>query len=303
MATEQAAPVKPVRASAGNSGTAGKRDFNVKSMPAILRGIIIVLLATLVIIFPLYWMTATSLKSESEIFRIPPTFVPDNITAENYQYAWTQTQIPVYFLNSVFYALCTLAVVLFCASLSSYSISRFKFKGKPAYLMAVLMTQLMPMTTLIVPLYISLGNMGLLNNRGAVVIVYSAIQIPIATWLLLGYFNSIPREIDEAAHIDGCGNLRTLFNIVLPLAKPGLMAVSLSVIISIWQELMLAMTFTNVDAKRPLMAGVSAAITKSGIKWGQMNATGIIACVPIIIIYIFLQRYLIQGLTGGAVKG
>lgn len=274
-----------------------------KSSVYILGSCIAVFAVTVIIVFPLYWMLVTSLKDESEIFRLPPSYIPNLITNVNYVFAWTQTKIPIYFLNSVGYAFGTLLVVLFCASLSSYSMSRFKFKGKAAYLITVLLTQLMPMTTLIVPLYVSFGKMGLFNNRFALIAVYSAIQIPIGTWLLLGYFNSIPLEIDEAARIDGCTNFRILWKIVLPLAKPGLMAVGLSVVISIWQELMLAMTFTSIDANRPLMAGVSASITKAGIKWGQMNATGIIACVPIIIIYIFLQRYLVEGLTGGAVKG
>ena len=274
-----------------------------KSSGAKIATVMVILLSTLIVLFPLYWMGITSLKKESEIFQIPPTVVPDVITTENYQYAWTQTQIPTYFLNSIFYAAATLLVVLVCSSLASYSMSRFKFRGKAAYLLIVLLTQLMPLTTLIVPLYVTFGTLNLMNSRMALVIVYSAIQIPIATWLLLGYFNSIPLEIDEAARIDGCTNLKILARIVLPLAKPGLMAVSLSVVISIWQELMLAITFINLDALRPLMAGVSGAITKSGIKWGQMTATGIIACVPIILIYVFLQRYLVEGLTGGAVKG
>ena len=264
---------------------------------------LMVFLTTLVILFPLYWMLVTSLKNESEIFRLPPSYIPALVTGENYIFAWTQTQIPTYFLNSLSYALGTLLVVLFCASLSAYSMSRFTFKGKAGYLLLVLLTQLMPMTTLIVPLYVSFGRLGLFNNRLALIAVYAAIQIPIGTWLLLGYFNGIPKEIDEAARIDGCTNFGILWKIVLPLAKPGLMAVSLSVVISIWQELMLAMTFTNIDANRPLMAGVSASIGRAGIKWGQMNATGMIACIPIILIYVFLQRYLVEGLTGGAVKG
>lgn len=265
--------------------------------------IILLVVTTFAVIFPLYWMVVTSLKPESDIFKTPPTLIPETITTENYVYAWTQTKIPVYFLNSVIYALGTLAVVLVCASLAAYSLSRFKFRGKAGYLVVILLTQLMPLTSLIVPLYVSFGALGLLNSRAALIVFYSAIQIPVATWLLLSYFNSIPKDIDEAARIDGCNNIQILYKMVLPMAKPGLMAVSLSVIISIWQELMVAMTFTNVDSMRPLMAGVSAAVTKSGVKWGQMTATGVIACVPIIIAYIFLQKYLVEGLTGGAVKG
>jgi len=203
----------------------------------------------------------------------------------------------------VIYVVGTLVVVLVCTSLATFSLSRFKFRGKTAFLLIVLLTQLMPITTLIIPLYISLGKMGMMNNRAALIVIYSAIQIPIATWLLLGYFNSIPREIDEAARIDGCSSLGVLTRILLPLAKPGLMAVSLTVAIFVWQDLILAMTFTSVDAMRPLMAGVSNSIQRAGIKWGQMTATGVIACIPIMVIYVFLQRYLVEGLTGGAVKG
>jgi len=158
------------------------------------------------------------------------------------------------------------------------------------------------MTTLLVPLFVTFGNFNLLNNRLALIAVYAAIQLPLAIWLLLAYFNSVPKEIDEAAHIDGCTSLQVLYKIMLPLSKPGLMAVGLSVSIWVWQELMLAMTFTTVDSMRPIMAGISASIARAGVRWGQMNAAGMISVVPIIIAYIFLQRNLIAGLTGGAVK-
>ncbi|MDR2901099.1 MAG: carbohydrate ABC transporter permease [Treponema sp.] len=274
-----------------------------RSLIQIILSTVLIIATALIVLFPLYWMLVTSLKMESEIFKIPPSLIPNEMTMENFLYTFNETKIPVYFLNSVIYAVCTLLLALLCASFAAYSLSRFKFRGKVAYLLIILFTQLMPLTTLIVPLYVSLGNMGMLNNRMSLVLVYAAVQIPIATWLLLGYFNSIPRAIDEAATIDGCNSFMVLHKMILPLSKPGLMAVGLSVIISVWQELMLATTFINMDNTRPLMAGVSAAITKSGIRWGQMTATGVIACIPIILIYIFMQRYLVQGLTGGAVKG
>lgn len=259
--------------------------------------------ATFIILGPLYWMIVTSFKMESEIYQIPPPLVPDQITSTNYAYVLNNTNIVQYFFNSFIYAVGTLVIVLACVCLAAYAISRHKFTGKAAFLIIILLTQLMPLTTLIVPLYINFAKLQLLNNRWAIIAVYAAIQIPVALWLLIGYFNGIPKEIDEAAIIDGCTKLQVLGKIIIPLAKPGLMSVSLSIIISVWQELMLAMTFTNVDSLRPLMAGVSAALTKNGIKWGQINATGIIALLPLVLIYIFLQKYLIKGLTGGAVKG
>ena len=263
----------------------------------------VIIITAIIVLFPFYWMVNTSLKKEIEVFRIPPSILPANATIENYEFAFTKTRVPRYFLNSVINVAGTLVVSLFFASLAAYSISRFRFRGKAAYLGIILLTQLMPLTTLIVPLYISLGNLRLLNNRIVLIIVYSAIQIPIGTWLLMGYLNTIPREIDEAARIDGSSNIMILFRIIMPIAKPGLMAVGLNAAIFVWQELILAMTFSSIDANRPLMAGVSASIARAGIRWGQMNATGIIACIPIIIIFIFCQRYLIKGLTGGAIKG
>jgi len=258
---------------------------------------------TFIILFPFYWMVNTSLKHETEVFRVPPSVFPVNVTMENYEFALFSSQIPRYFMNSLFNVAGTVVISLLAASFAAYSISRFKFKGKPAYLGIILLTQLLPLTTLIVPLYISIGSLGLFNNRAALIIVYSAIQIPIATWLLTGYFNTIPKELDEAGRIDGCSGVMILFKIILPVAAPGLIAVGLNAAIFAWQELILAMTFTNVDAARPLMAGVSASIGRAGIRWGQMNATGVIACIPIIIVFIFCQRYLIKGLTSGAVKG
>ncbi|WP_394924180.1 carbohydrate ABC transporter permease [uncultured Robinsoniella sp.] len=265
--------------------------------------IFIVLGTILIVLGPLYWMIVTSFKTEGEIYQIPPSLTPINATLENYLYALKETKIPLYFMNSIIYAVLTLGVVMVCVCLAAYAISRFRFRGKRGYMIFILISQLMPLTTLIVPLYISFGAMNLLNSRLAIVAVYSAVQIPIAIWLLLGYFNGIPREIDEAAIIDGCTHFKVLTKIIVPLAKPGLMAMSLNTVIFVWQELMLAMTFTNVDKMRPMMAGISSAITKSGVKWGQMNAVGIIAIIPMLIIYIFCQKYLIEGLTGGAVKG
>lgn len=265
--------------------------------------ILLMILSTILILFPIYWLMVTSLKVETEIYQIPPSMIPKNLTFENYMHALVETKLPMYFLNSIIYTVGTLTVALLCGGLAAYAMSRFRFRGKKGYLLVILLSQMMPLTTLIVPLYVCFGKMNLLNNRLAMIIVYSAIQIPIAIWLLIGYFNGIPKEIDEAAIIDGCSRWQVLTKMIIPLAKPGLMAVGLSIAISVWQELMLAMTFTNQDGLRPLMAGVSAAITKSGVQWGQITATGVLALLPMLIIFTFCQKYLIQGLTGGAVKG
>ncbi|MDR0518761.1 MAG: carbohydrate ABC transporter permease [Clostridiales Family XIII bacterium] len=258
---------------------------------------------TLIIVVPLYWMIVTSFKSESDVYSMPIQFLPKAPTTENYEYAFTQTRMPWYILNSMVYVIVTVIVVIAVASLAAYSISRYRHRGKKPFLFAVLFSQYMPITTLIVPLYIAFSALSLLNSRPAIIAIYCALQIPIAIWLLIGYFNGIPRALDEAATIDGCNSFQAFYKVVLPLARSGLIAVGISVAIAIWQELILAITFTNVDELRPLMAGVSATMTKSGIKWGQLAATGTISCLPIIVIYGLCQRYLVRGMTSGAVKG
>ena len=275
----------------------------LKNIIAKTAGMILCALISLIILVPLYWLIATSFKSEADIYTLPLQLFPLRPTSANYQYALTQSKIPVYFLNSILYVAVTVALVLLISSLAAYSISRFKHRGKKGFLFGVLLSQYMPVTTLVVPLYMAFNALDAINNRLALIGVYCALQIPIAIWLLIGYFNGIPKTLDEAATIDGCTTLQSFFKVVLPLAKPGLMAVAISVAIAIWQELILATTFTNVDALRPMMVGVSSAVTKSGIKWGQLSATGVIACIPVVVIYAFCQRYLVKGLTSGAVKG
>jgi ABC-type glycerol-3-phosphate transport system permease component len=260
-------------------------------------------LATAIILLPLYWMLVTSLKKESDVYDIPPQFIPESPTTENYVFTWTQTRIPVYLLNSLIYVVATVLVVLFLASLAAYGISRYRHRGKKGVLFTILLTQYMPVTTLVVPLFIVFSSLSLLNNKGAIILIYCALQVPIAIWLLIGYFNGIPRSLDEAATIDGCNSFQAFYKVVLPLARPGLIAVAISVAIAVWQELILATTFTNMDDYRPLMVGVSAAVTKAGIKWGQLAATGMISCLPILVIYGVCQKYLVRGLTSGAVKG
>lgn len=270
-------------------------------LKAVLRVIFCCLICAVVLI-PLYWILVTSLKEEPAVYEMPLQLYPHEPTVENYVYALTQTEIPMYFLNSVIYVICTVAIVLVISSLASYSISRFKHRGKKALLWSVLVTQYMPITTLIVPLYIMFNKFDLMNNRLALIAIYCAIQVPVAIWLMISYFNGIPRSLDEAAKIDGCTPFQAFYKVVLPLAKPGLMAVATSVAISVWQELLLATTFTTSNKFRPLMVGVSVSVGRSGIKWSQLTAVGCISCVPILVVYIFFQKYLVRGLTSGAVK-
>jgi ABC-type glycerol-3-phosphate transport system permease component len=279
------------------------RIKSVKDLIRILFNGIVTVLIFVVTVFPFYWLIVSSVKPEKELYASTPTLFPHQFTGENFINVIQRSSLPRYFLNSIVNVTFTLLIVIVVASLASYSISRYKFRGKKYFFLGILLAQIMPVTTIIIPLYITWSKLGRLNTYFSIIATYTALFIPVAIWLLCGYFNSIPRSLDEAATIDGCSGPGILFKIVLPLAKPGVMAASLSIIISVWQELMLAMTFTTKDEMRPLMSGVNAFITKSGIQWGPLNASGILTCIPIILIFLFFRKALVQGLTSGSVKG
>ncbi|BBI31305.1 sugar ABC transporter permease [Cohnella abietis] len=257
----------------------------------------------IIILFPLYWLLVTSLKNNAEIFATPPTLFSKQFSWDHYSSVFRTSAIPTYFYNSIVIAVVTIAVVLSVASLAAYSMTRYKFKGKLTYFTIILFAQVMPLTTLIVPLYIMWGKFQMLNSYTSIILSYCAILLPMAIWLLTGYFKGVPKDIDEAATIDGCSSLGILFRMVLPLARSGLVAVGLTVCITVWQEIMISMTFVSSDAMRTLPAGINTFITRSGIQWGPLNASGIVTTLPVLLIFIVFQKALVKGLTAGATKG
>lgn len=264
---------------------------------------LVLLVVVIVVLFPLYWLLATSLKPSDEIFASTPTLFPHRISWDHYSNVFRNSEIPTYFKNSLVIAAATVFIVLAVASLAAYSVTRYEFRGKVAYFVTILFAQVMPLTTLIVPLYIMWGKFDLLNSFVSIVLTYCAILTPMAIWLLTGYFKGIPKDIDEAARIDGCSSPGILVRMVLPLARSGLVAVGLTVCITVWQEMLISMTFVSDDAMRTLPAGINNFITRSGIQWGPLNASGIVTTLPVLVIFIVFQKALVKGLTAGATKG
>lgn len=257
----------------------------------------------LVVLFPFYWTLVTSVKVAADVFRSPPVFLPVSPTFGNYVTVWNASAIPRYLLNTAVVATSTVAIVLVASTMAAYSVSRFRFRGKLAFLLSLLLAQVMPVTTLIFPLYVFWSRLGIVDSHVSLVATFSAISIPVGTWLLLGFVNGIPRQLDEAATIDGASSRVILLRIVGPLLRPGLMATGLSVFIYVWQELMISMTFVRTDRLKPLMAGVSTFITSKGIEWGPLTAAGMLAMLPVLLMYFVFRNALIRGLTSGAVKG
>lgn len=253
-------------------------------------------------LFPIYWTLNTSLKPESRNVTFPPQWLPEPATLEHYAYVITST-IPRNYLNSILLAAGTIVLVLVVAVHASYAAARFQFRGKNTILFVLLATIMVPGIVTLIPQYFLAVQLGLHDTYLVLMLIFAAWQTPTATWVLRGFFESIPPELEEAAMVDGCTRLGAFYRVVLPLAQPGLVAAAILVFVWVWNEFVIALNLTSSTATRPLTVGLYFFVSESGIEWGRMAAAASMALIPVIILFAVLQRRFIQGLTAGAVRG
>ena len=277
------------------------------SKPGIGRRILFNLFAwamVLTIVFPLVWMILTSVKPQSELFMIPPAFWPEEITFEHYRRLLTETPFLRYMKNSTVLATSTTVVVIIVATLGAHSLTRFKYPGREMLARAVLFTYLLPSVVLIIPLYFLMINAGLGNTLASLVIAYTTFALPYALWLLRSFMAGIPDDLESAAMVDGASRMRAFFDVILPQALPGIVSTALFTAILAWNEYLYALVLVNSDDVRPLTTGVmSMLVTSFNIEWSLLMAASVMMSVPLIFVFIFLQKYLTRGFGAGAVKG
>ena len=258
---------------------------------------------SLVLIFPLLWMISTSFKPMDEIFTKIPRWIPKKPTFDNYSFLLFETDYPVFFKNTVKISLITTLAALVVAVFAGYSLSRFRFRGRRVFGVLIIAVQMFPYVLLVIPLFTVMRTMGLVDTHISLVIAYGTFALPFSTWMLKGYFDTIPISLEEAAIIDGCNRLQILYKIVLPLSAPGLVAVAMFAFILAWQEYIYALAFTRSSNMRTLTIGLAMMQGQHGrISWGQIMAGSFLACIPPILVFTFLQRFIVQGFTRGAVK-
>jgi len=255
-----------------------------------------------VFVGPILWMVSVALKSPQETFRFPPTFLPEWPTLENFAKALNPGFLR-YALNSILVAGLTTVLTLSFAVFSSYSFSRLKFRGRKPLLVIILLTQLLPLAVLIVPMFRIMSSLGMINTYPALIIAYLTFTIPVAVWFLRSFFHNIPYELEEAAMMDGCTRMRAFFSVILPLSLPGISATGSYVFFVTWQELLFSLAFMTSKDMRTLPLGVLDFIGEHITDWGALMAASILVCVPVFLLFIFMQNQLIAGLTEGAVKG
>lgn len=259
-------------------------------------------IVTVCLLFPFLWMVSTSLKGPTEIFSPTPNWIPKRITFEHYRSIWTETPFPIYFKNSLIVSSATAGITLLVGTFLAYGLARFKFKGRRVLENTLLVTQMFPLVLMIIPIFLIFIRLSLLNTYTALIIAYCTFALPFATMMLKSYFEALPKDLEEAALIDGCTPVSALARIVLPLAAPGIAAVGLFAFILAWQEFLIALTITRTTDMRTLPVGISMMIGFREVLWGPLMAGSVIIALPVVILFTYFQKYLISGLTMGAVK-
>lgn len=253
-------------------------------------------------IFPIYWTLNTAFKPEGDIMQRPLQYLPVNPTTENFVTAWSNVGFAVFMKNSLIVGLSTVVVVLICSTLSGYALARFYFKGKRSFLLMLLCTQFIPRSMMIIPLFIIFKNLGLISSPLALIITYTAIEIPFTTILMSGFIKNVPKELEEAALIDGCTKLQALRFIVFPLLLPGIVATAVFTFIYTWNEFLIALMLTNQQSRFTLPVGLSTMMGEFNVNYGALAAGSIIALIPAVLLFAYAQKHLVNGM-GGAVKG
>jgi ABC-type glycerol-3-phosphate transport system permease component len=244
------------------------------------------------------WALRTSLIPEGEILTFPPALFPGELTFESYQRVLTG-QFGRWFLNSVIVALGTVLLVLGVSVPAAYGATRFTFRGQTVVLFVILAGMAVGQVATVVPFYFLASQLGLINTYAILILVYSVWMTPLAVWLLRGYFRSVPVALDEAAMLDGCSRLGAMLKVVTPLARPGMAAASLIVFVYAWNEFILAVALTSTDDMRTVPVGIHLFLATYGVDWGAISAASVISLLPIVMLFLVLQRQFIEGLTAG----
>lgn len=253
--------------------------------------------------FPLYWLLKISLTPDKLIFTEGTAMWPSALTLDNFRSVIFYSDFMVYFKNSILVSLGTALVTTLVAAAAGYAFSRFRFAGKNLIIVAMLLTQMFPLLMIISPIYKIFASMGLLNTLTSLIIAYTAFNVPFATFLMQSFFDGIPQDLEEAAMTDGATRFQALRKVIFPLTLPGLAATLGFVFTAAWSELLFALMLISSNDTMTFPVGLLTFVSKFSVDWGQMMAAGVLALIPSCLFFIFIQRYLVQGLTSGAVKG
>lgn len=272
----------------------------------LMTGIIVCILVIVLIIlvgFPLAWMALSSFKPGVELFTIPPKIMPIHWSLEWYIQAFQNENVIHYFLNSLLIASVVMVVDMLVGTLTAYSLTRFNFKGRKVILISVLAAYCVPPIMLMLPMYRIMNTLGLSGSHVGVIVAHLTVTLPFSVWLLVSFFKKLPKEIDEAATVDGANEMQVFLRIDLPLCVSGVLSTGIMAFIMSWNEFLLSSVLISKESMKTLTVGLANYISSTHIDWGIIMALGTITTIPVIILFALVQKYFVEGMTAGAVKG
>lgn len=262
----------------------------------------------LLVFLPIYWVLAASFMPSHDLLSSSLAgSLPLHPTLENYVRLFTNSQynFTSYYLNSLFVASVTAILCLVCSTLGGYALARLRFPGRNLFANVVLISYIVPGVLLVAPIYSIMVSLQMMNTRTSVIVTYLTFSLPFSLWMMRGYFSGLPREVEEAAQVDGASILGALFRVVIPLAKPGLVAITMFSFLGAWNEFLFALVFLNNPGVRTLPIGLTATFVSPNmgpLEWSSLMAASVLAAIPVLILFAALQRFLVEGLSAGAVK-
>ncbi|MCF7890585.1 carbohydrate ABC transporter permease [Candidatus Bipolaricaulota bacterium] len=263
----------------------------------------VILLAMLVFnLIPFFWMLSTSFKSLAESFQTPPTIWPNNPTVNAYTKVLVYGNFPLYFFNSTVISLSSAVFSSLIGALAAYGFSRFFFKGRYFLMGAILASQLLPGVLLVGPYFKMLATVGLYDTRVGLIIAFTTITLPFSTWMLKGFIDGVPKELDQAAMVDGCSRFGAFTRVVFPVIAPGMVATIIFAFLLAWGDLLWCLSLTNSESMATVTLGLSRLVGQFRTEWPQLMAGSVVAALPPVALYLLLQQHLVKGLTAGAVK-
>jgi len=265
-----------------------------------LVGLVIFLL---VILVPFWWIANMSFKSYAQIQFATSIYVPNPFTWENYTGLWTDTRFPLWFRNSLITALVVTATTIVIATLGGYAVARLQFPGRESVASLILILYLVPPALLFIPLYRVLAELGTTNHLTSLFLSYPTFTVPFCTWLLIGFFKALPKELEEAALIDGANRMKAFAKVLLPLATPGIVASAIFAFTLSWNEFLYALVFIQDEMSMTVPVGLNLLIYGDVFHWGELMAASVITTLPVVVLYMFIHRWMVEGLVAGSVKG
>lgn len=253
-------------------------------------------------LFPFYWLASTALKPNDDMYRPEPLLVPQRLTLDHFQKVLFDSHFPEYFRNSTVIAISTTVLSLFVGILAAYAIVRLDFKGKNLLARVLIFSYLVPPVLLFIPLFELIYKFDMLNSLQGLTFAYLTFTVPFTTWLLMGYFRTVPVDLEEAAMVDGCNRVSALLHITLPLSAPAIVVTALFSFTLSWNEFLYALTFTSDAASKTVTVGLASTVAEDVFFWGVMMAASVLIAIPPVVLYLLGQRWVVSGLTAGAVK-